>query len=88
VRYGFIGLGNLGKHLAASLLREGFDLTVYDLNCDAARKLIAGGVTGSVHRAVTGEITVLVGGDRAVSPSRSSGTPVSSTAGMPGQLRS
>jgi 3-hydroxyisobutyrate dehydrogenase len=142
LRYGFIGLGNLGKHLAASLLREGFDLTVYDLNRDAARELIergakwarspkelaagvdavitclpspaasatvltaddgvlnglrAGGtwiemsttdqheiericglaaargiatleapVTGGVHRAAAGEITVLVGGDRVV----------------------
>jgi 3-hydroxyisobutyrate dehydrogenase len=142
LRYGFIGLGNLGKHLAASLLRQGFDLAVYDLNRDAARELIergarwaqsprdlaagvdavitclpspaasasvltaddgvlnglrAGGtwiemsttdqheiericglaaargiatleapVTGGVHRAAAGEITVLVGGDRAV----------------------
>jgi 3-hydroxyisobutyrate dehydrogenase len=142
LRYGFIGLGNLGKHLAASLLRQGFDLVVYDLNRDAARELIergarwaqspkdlaagvdavitclpspaasasvltaddgvlnglrAGGtwiemsttdqheiericglaaargiatleapVTGGVHRAAAGEITVLVGGDRAV----------------------
>ena len=142
MRYGFIGLGNLGKHLAASLLREGFHLTVYDLNRGAARELIehgakwaqspkdlaagvdavitclpspaasatvltaddgvlnglrAGGtwiemsttdqheierisglaaargiatleapVTGGVHRAAAGEITVLVGGERAV----------------------
>jgi len=142
LRYGFIGLGNLGGHLAASLLREGFDLTVYDLNQEAARSLIdrgarwaqspkalatavdvvitclpspaasanvltdeegvlnglrAGGVwiemsttdqhevhrisalaatrgiatleapvTGGVHRAAAGEITVLVGGERSV----------------------
>ena len=142
MRYGFIGLGNLGKHLAASLLRAGFDLTVYDSKRDAAGGLIergarwaqspkdlagvvdavitclpspaasstvltaddgvlnglrAGGtwiemsttdqheierisglaaargiatleapVTGGVHRAAAGEITVLVGGDRAV----------------------
>ena len=142
MRYGFIGLGNLGRHLAASLLRGGFDLTVFDLNRDAARPLIehgakwaqspkdlardvdavitclpspaasatvltaqdgvlnglrAGGtwiemsttdqheierisglaaargiatleapVTGGVHRAAAGEITVLVGGDREV----------------------
>ena len=142
MRYGFIGLGNLGRHLAASLLRGGFDLTVFDLNRDAARHLIengakwaqspkdlardvdavitclpspaasatvltaqdgvlnglrAGGtwiemsttdqheierisvlaaargiatleapVTGGVHRAAAGEITVLVGGDREV----------------------
>src|SRR5436305_1167650 len=43
LRYGFIGLGNLGGHLAASLLREGFDLTVYDLNHEAARSLIGRG---------------------------------------------
>lgn len=142
MRYGFIGLGNLGGHLAASLLREGFDLTVHDLNQEAARDLIERGarwaqspkelatgvdavitclpspaasataltaddgvlnglrpgsvwiemsttdqhevhriaalaaargiatleapVTGGVHRAAAGEITVLVGGDRAV----------------------
>jgi 3-hydroxyisobutyrate dehydrogenase len=142
LRYGFIGLGNLGKHLAASLLRAGFDLTVHDLNRDAAGDLIQRGaqwasspkdlasvvdavitclpspaasaivltaddgvlsglrtggtwiemsttdqheiericglaaergiatleapVTGGVHRAAAGEITVLVGGDRAV----------------------
>ena len=142
MRYGFIGLGHLGRHLAASLLRGGFDLTVHDLNEDAARDLLQGGarwtqtpkelaagvdavitclpspaassavltadngvlnglraggtwiemsttdqheierisalaaargiatleapVTGGVHKAAAGEITVLVGGDRAV----------------------
>jgi 3-hydroxyisobutyrate dehydrogenase len=142
LRYGFIGLGHLGKHLAASLLCAGFDLTVYDLKRAAVDDLIergakwapspkdlagavdavitclpspaasanvltgddgvlnglrAGGtwiemsstdqheiqrisriaaardiatleapVTGGVHRAAAGEITVLVGGDRAV----------------------
>ncbi len=30
MRYGFIGLGNLGGHLAASLLRAGFKVTVHD----------------------------------------------------------
>ncbi len=142
MRYGFIGLGHLGGHLAASLLRAGFTLTVHDLDKDAARHLIDGGahwadsprscaaasdavitclpspaastivltgadgvlaglrrggawiemstsdqheiariaalaaaagivtleapVTGGAHRAAAGEITVLVGGDRAV----------------------
>jgi 3-hydroxyisobutyrate dehydrogenase len=32
MRYGFIGLGNLGGHLAASLLGAGFELTVHDAN--------------------------------------------------------
>lgn len=30
MRYGYIGLGNLGGHLAASLIRAGFDVTVFD----------------------------------------------------------
>ncbi len=30
MRYGYIGLGNLGGHLAASLIRAGFDLVVHD----------------------------------------------------------
>ena len=32
MRYGYIGLGNLGGHLAMSLVRHGFDVTVYDLD--------------------------------------------------------
>ena len=43
MRYGFIGLGHLGQHLAGSLLREGFELTVHDLNPDNARSLIERG---------------------------------------------
>lgn len=34
MRYGYIGLGNLGGHLAASLIRNGFDVTVHDLSPD------------------------------------------------------
>ena len=142
MRYGFIGLGNLGAHLAGSLLRGGFALIVHDLSEPAAAPLISAGarwanspgacaaasdavitclpspaasravvtgergvldglrsgctwiemstndrheieaiaalaakkgiatleapVTGGVHRAASGEITVLVGGDAAV----------------------
>lgn len=32
MHYGYIGLGNLGGHLAASLIRAGFRVTVHDLN--------------------------------------------------------
>lgn len=32
MRYGYIGLGNLGGHLAASLLKAGHQVTVYDRN--------------------------------------------------------
>ncbi len=42
-RLGFIGLGNLGVHLAGSLLRAGFPLTIYDLNQAAAAGLLAAG---------------------------------------------
>jgi 3-hydroxyisobutyrate dehydrogenase len=142
MRYAFIGLGNLGAHLAASLLRAGFEVTVHDLDRQRADGLLeagaqwadspkdaaasaeavitclpspvaavaaltgekgafaglpAGGtwiemstndqheverlaaiaadkgisaleapVTGGVHKAASGEITVLVGGDEAV----------------------
>jgi 3-hydroxyisobutyrate dehydrogenase len=43
MRYGYIGLGHLGGHLAASLLRSGFALTVHDRNRAAADPLIARG---------------------------------------------
>lgn len=43
MRYGFIGLGNLGQHLAASLLKAGFELTVTDLRRESAEALIAAG---------------------------------------------
>ena len=141
-RIGFIGVGHLGVHLAGSLLRAGFGLTVNDLDEGAAAGLVEAGaewapspaqaaeaaesvitclpspaavadvltgeagvlaglrpggvwidmstndaaevkrlaaiaaergvasleapVTGGVHRAATGEITILAGGDRAV----------------------
>jgi 3-hydroxyisobutyrate dehydrogenase len=45
MRYGFIGLGNLGAHLAASLVRGGFAVTVHDLNRAAADPLIAAGAS-------------------------------------------
>ena len=37
MRIGFVGLGNVGGKLAGSLLRNGFDLTVHDLN----RRIVA-----------------------------------------------
>jgi 3-hydroxyisobutyrate dehydrogenase len=43
MRYGFIGLGHLGGHLAVSLLRHGFALTVHDRNRAVAEPLIGQG---------------------------------------------
>ena len=42
---GFIGLGNLGVHLAGSLLRSGHRLIVHDLDRASAASLIAAGAT-------------------------------------------
>jgi 3-hydroxyisobutyrate dehydrogenase len=42
-RVGFIGVGNLGAHLAASLLRAGYRLVVNDLHPQAASGLLAQG---------------------------------------------
>ena len=43
MRCGFIGLGHIGKFLAGSLVRNGFEVTVYDLNKEAAAPLVAKG---------------------------------------------
>ena len=43
MRIGFIGLGNVGGKLAGSLLRNGFDLTVRDLNEQTVRAFIKKG---------------------------------------------
>ena len=40
MKIGFIGLGNVGSKLAGSLLRNGFDLTVRDLDRSAAQTLL------------------------------------------------
>ena len=45
MHYGYIGLGNLGGHIAACLLRAGFPVTVHDLNPALADRLVAMGAT-------------------------------------------
>jgi 3-hydroxyisobutyrate dehydrogenase len=45
LRYGFIGLGNLGKHLAVNLVRGGFEVGVHDLQRVAAEAVLAAGAT-------------------------------------------
>lgn len=42
---GFIGLGNVGGKLAGSLLRNGVELTVRDLDPDATDRFVAGGAS-------------------------------------------
>lgn len=45
MQIGFIGLGNLGKHLVNSLLRAGFAVTVNDLHRSSAEPLLAAGAS-------------------------------------------
>jgi 3-hydroxyisobutyrate dehydrogenase len=64
LRYGFIGLGALGKHLAVNLARAGFDVDVFDLQRSAADAALAAGAhwvdsVASLARAVDGLITCL-----------------------------
>lgn len=51
MRYGFIGLGNLGGHLAASMVRAGFDLTVHDRDPALAAPLVALGAKAAGNAA-------------------------------------
>ena len=43
MRYGFVGLGNLGRHLAMSLVKAGYQVTVTDLDRHVASELLAAG---------------------------------------------
>ena len=45
MKIGFIGLGNVGAKLAGSLLRNGFDLTVRDIDKTAAAPLLQSGAS-------------------------------------------
>ncbi len=45
--YGYIGLGNLGGHLAASLIRKGFQVVVFDRDPDLSARHVAMGATAA-----------------------------------------
>ncbi|MGD0492834.1 MAG: NAD(P)-dependent oxidoreductase [Steroidobacteraceae bacterium] len=47
MRYGFVGLGHLGKHLAVNLARGGFALEVHDLDRGSADLVLAAGALWS-----------------------------------------
>ena len=47
MRYGFVGLGHLGIHLASSLVKGGFDVVVFDLQASAAAPVLALGARWS-----------------------------------------
>ncbi len=43
MKYGYIGLGNLGGHIAMSLIRKGFDVVVHDIDRGLGERHIAAG---------------------------------------------
>lgn len=49
--YAFVGLGHLGGHLAASLVRNGFTVTVFDRDPAALGRLVAQGATAAKNPA-------------------------------------
>jgi len=51
MKVGFIGLGNVGAKLSGSLLRNGIDLTVHDLNPDLVAQFVACGAKAGVSPA-------------------------------------
>jgi 3-hydroxyisobutyrate dehydrogenase len=55
MKAGFIGVGNLGVHLAASLLRAGFQLSVHDLNQEATAGLLNAGAAWAASPKQVGE---------------------------------
>ena len=57
MRIGYIGLGCLGRHLAGSLLRAGFPVTVYDIDRDAATALLAAGASWADSAAETARVS-------------------------------
>jgi 3-hydroxyisobutyrate dehydrogenase len=61
VSVGFIGLGNVGGKLAGSLLRNGIDLTVRDLDRDVAQPFLDGGAAwGDSPKAMAESCDVII----------------------------
>lgn len=40
---GFIGLGNMGAHMARNLMKKGHELIVYDINSKSVSELVKAG---------------------------------------------
>ena len=61
MQVGFVGLGNVGGKLAGSLLRNGIDLTVHDLNPDLVQNFVARGArAGEGPAAMMAECDVVI----------------------------
>ncbi|XP_015607396.1 3-hydroxyisobutyrate dehydrogenase, mitochondrial [Cephus cinctus] len=58
---GFVGLGNMGGHMARNLLKKGYKLTVYDVNEVAVKSLVKAGAQSAENSgkiAVDAEVVV------------------------------
>ena len=61
MKVGFIGLGNAGGKLAGSLLRNGFDLTVRDLNKDLVNEFVKRGAhSGNSPKEMAEDCNVMI----------------------------
>ena len=61
LKVGFIGLGNIGGKLAGSLMRNGVDLVVRDLNADIAQPFLDNGASwGNSPREMAEAVDVLI----------------------------
>ena len=61
MKVGFIGLGNAGGKLAGSLLRNGFELTVRDLNKDLVNEFVKRGAhSGSSPKEMAEDCNVII----------------------------
>jgi 2-hydroxy-3-oxopropionate reductase len=43
MKIGFIGLGIMGKPMAKNMIKEGYDLTVFDINKDSVQEVVSAG---------------------------------------------
>lgn len=60
-KIGFVGLGNMGGHMARNLLKKGFELTVYDTNKSAVTNLMEAGANGVSNAAeMSREVDVII----------------------------
>jgi 3-hydroxyisobutyrate dehydrogenase len=61
VKVGFIGLGHMGKHMAAAVLRAGYELTIHDIRPETADdSLLAGARWAETPRAAAAASDVLI----------------------------
>ena len=59
-RLGFVGVGNMGRHMAANLMKAGYPLTVHDVRQAAAEGLLAAGARWAGSAAAVAQASEMV----------------------------